>query len=458
MRSERYQTLMEKDFRYVWHPFTQMQDYQEQEPLIVERGEGVMLYDVDGRAYYDSVASIWTNTLGHAHPALTEAIVKQAQLVAHSTLLGHANVPSILLAEQIVDIAPQGLSHVFFCDSGAEAVEIALKMAYQYWQLKGRPEKKRFVKFVEAYHGDTIGAVSVGAIDRFHETYRDMLFETFKVPYPYCYRCPLSLSPRTCAHACMDELKTLLAEKADAIAGVILEPVQGSSGIIPMPDGYLREIEALCKEHGVLLIVDEVATGFGRTGEMFASDHDGVRPDLMTIGKGLTGGYLPVAAALATDEIYEAFLGTYDSNKTFYHGHTFTGNQLGCAVALENLRLFKEERVIEHVQDVATFVAERLEKFWDLPAVGDIRQKGLFVGIELVRDRETREPFAFEERIGWHVGNRCREYGMIMRPLGSVCLFIPPLIVTKEQAGAMLDILYRSIEEETSARVGGTLR
>jgi adenosylmethionine-8-amino-7-oxononanoate transaminase len=449
--SIRYQRLRAADRDHVWHPFTQMQEYNQTEPLVIERGEGVMLFDVDGNAYYDAVASIWTNTLGHADPVLTEAIVAQARLVAHSTLLGQANVPSIELAERLAQIAPGNLSHVFFCDSGAEAVEIALKMAYQYWRLRGRPEKRKFVKFADAYHGDTIGAVSVGAIDMFHAAFSDLLFETYRVPFPNCYRCPLGLSPASCAHDCLDSLRQLLAAHGLEIAALIVEPVQGSAGIIPLPADYLGEISELCRAHDVLLIDDEVATGFGRTGAMFACEHDGVVPDLMTVGKGLTGGYLPVAATLVPPEIYEEFLGTYAQRKTFFHGHTFTGNQLGCAVALANLAEFERRELLQHVNRVARVVERELSVFRGLAHVGDVRQVGLFVGIELVRDRETKEPYAYEEQIGMRVGARCRELGLLMRPLGSVVLFIPPLVVTEQEACAMLDILRRAIADVTEA-------
>ncbi len=450
MVSPQYQSLIEKDFSYIWHPFTQMQDYMLTDPLIVERGEGVMLYDVDGRAYYDSVASIWTNTLGHHHPALTDAIIRQAQKVAHSTLLGHANVPSILLAERLIQISPEGLRKVFYCDSGAEAVEIALKMAFQYWQHKGRPKKKAFVKFVEAYHGDTIGAVSVGAVDMFHAVYRDLLFPTLEVMYPYCYRCPLNKELSTCQHACLEPLRDLLAQRSDDIAALIVEPIQGSSGIITMPQGYLTQLRELCTEYDVLMIVDEVATGFGRTGQMFACDHEGVSPDLMTIGKGLTGGYLPVAATLTSDEVYEAFLAPYEDRKTFFHGHTFTGNQLGCAVAIENLNQFESLDIIEHVREMAEVARVVLARFNDLEHVGEIRQKGLFIGIELVKDKQTKEAYDWNDRIGVKVGERARELGMINRTLGPIALFIPPLIVNQQEILAMLDILYESIKWATN--------
>ncbi|MGZ4113362.1 MAG: adenosylmethionine--8-amino-7-oxononanoate transaminase, partial [Tumebacillaceae bacterium] len=329
-----YEALAEKSKQYLWNPFTQMQGYGEDQPLIIESGQGVKLRDVTGREFYDGVSSVWLNVHGHNVPELNQAIRDQLEKIAHSTLLGMANVPAIELAERIIEVVPEGLRKVFYSDSGATSVEIAIKMAFQYWQHKGKPEKQSFVTMKEAYHGDTIGAVSVGAIDIYHKAYSTLLFKSYRVEYPYCYRCPLGKELSSCAYACLEKTEQLLQEKGGEIAAFIIEPiVQGASGIITMPPGFLQKLRDLCTKYDVLMICDEVATGFGRTGKMFACEYDGVTPDLMCIAKGLTGGYLPVAATVATDEIYEAFLGGYAEKKTFFHGHSYTGNQLGCAVA-----------------------------------------------------------------------------------------------------------------------------
>ncbi|UPK44714.1 adenosylmethionine--8-amino-7-oxononanoate transaminase [Paenibacillus pabuli] len=439
-----YERLAAINKAHLWNPFTQMKDYNHSDPLIIERGEGIMLYDVQGRAYYDGFSSVWLNVHGHNVPELNQAITDQLERVAHSTLLGMANVPAIELAEKLVEISPEGLNKVFYSDSGATGVEIAVKMAFQYWKNRGETGKTKFITMNQAYHGDTIGAVSVGAIPLYHDVFRPMLFPTYVIPYPYVYR--HEDSEREAMEATLTALRNVLKTSADEITAIIVEPiVQGASGILIMPEGCLREMAAICRSYDVLFIADEVATGFGRTGAMFACDLEEVSPDLMVIGKGLTGGYLPVAATLATDEVYNAFYADYEEQKTFFHGHSFTGNPLGCAVALANLKLFEERNLVEGVRAKATFVERKLAALKDFPHVGDIRQKGLMIGIELVRDKETREPYDWAERIGVRVTGRARELGMLTRPLGNVVVFIPPLASTEAELEAMIDILMQSI-------------
>ncbi|MFC7439877.1 adenosylmethionine--8-amino-7-oxononanoate transaminase [Laceyella putida] len=443
-----YEELLEKNRRYLWNPFTQMKGYLEDEPLIIERGEGVKLYDVQGRAYYDGNASVWLNVHGHRHPKLNAAIRKQLDQIAHSTLLGMANVPAILLAERLVGLAPARLQKVFYSDSGAEAVEIGLKMAYQYWKHRGRPEKHVFISMKNAYHGDTVGAVSVGGMDLFHASFSHLLFPTLKVTYPYPYRFPGTVE--ACRQACLDELIGVLEEHGDTVAGLIVEPmVQGAGGMIMMPPGTLAEVANICRDYDVLLLIDEVATGFGRTGRMFACEHEGVEPDIMMVGKKLTGGYLPVAATLTSDEIYDAFYGELYEAKTFYHGHSYTGNQLGCAVALANLDLYEEERLLDHVQEASCRLAEWLEPLKALPHVGEVRQLGLMVGIELVKCKETKETYPWEDAIGAQVCRKAREMGLITRPLDHVVTFMPPLATPLADLQAMVEILERAIREGT---------
>ncbi|WP_336774462.1 adenosylmethionine--8-amino-7-oxononanoate transaminase [Paenibacillus sp. MMO-58] len=443
-----YERLANLNKDYLWNPFTQMKDYLSSDPLIIERGEGIKLYDVQGRAYYDGFSSVWLNVHGHNVPELNQAITDQLSRVAHSTLLGMANRPAIELAEKLAGIAPRGLNKVFYSDSGATGVEIAIKMAFQYWKNKGVNNKKSFITMNQAYHGDTIGAVSVGAIPLYHEVFRPMLFPSHIIPYPNAYR--HEGGEKMALDATLTALRDLLETSAEEIAALIVEPiVQGASGIITMPPNCLREMAALCRQHDVLLIADEVATGFGRTGAMFACDLEDVSPDLMVVGKGLTGGYLPVAATLATDEVYQAFYADYEEQKTFFHGHSFTGNPLGCAVALASLKLMEERKMIEGVGAKATFVEQKLSKLKDRPHVGDIRQKGLMVGIELVRNKASREAYDWAERIGVRATQRARELGMLTRPLGNVMVFIPPLASTETELDAMTDILAKSIIDVT---------
>ncbi|WP_041614080.1 adenosylmethionine--8-amino-7-oxononanoate transaminase [Paenibacillus sp. JDR-2] len=443
-----YERLANLNKDYLWNPFTQMKDYISSDPLIIERGEGIKLYDVQGRAYYDGFSSVWLNVHGHNVPELNQAITDQLSRVAHSTLLGMANRPAIELAEKLAGIAPSGLNKIFYSDSGATGVEIAIKMAFQYWKNRGVKSKKTFITMNQAYHGDTIGAVSVGAIPLYHEVFRPMLFPSRIIPYPNAYR--HEGGGKMALDATLTALRDLLETSAEEIAALIVEPiVQGASGIITMPPNCLREMAALCRKHDVLLIADEVATGFGRTGAMFACDIEEVSPDLMVVGKGLTGGYLPVAATLATDEVYQAFYADYEEQKTFFHGHSFTGNPLGCAVALASLKLMEERKMIEGVGAKATFVEQKLSKLKDRPHVGDIRQQGLMVGIELVRNKASREPYEWAERIGVRATQRARELGMLTRPLGNVMVFIPPLASTETELDAMTDILAKSIIDVT---------
>jgi lysine--8-amino-7-oxononanoate aminotransferase len=441
-----YAELLEKNRRFLWNPFTQMQAYLAEEPVVIERGEGVKLIDVDGVEYYDGNSSLWVNVHGHNRPELNEAIVRQLERVAHSTLLGMANIPALELAERLVELSPARLGKVFLSDSGATAVEIGLKIAFAYWRRVGRPEKSLFVAFDNGYHGDTLGAMSVGGIDLFHSEFGPLLFPCERVTFPHAYRFPGT--EEECARASLVELERLFGEEARRIACLVVEPlVQAAAGMRTMPPGFLGELERLCREHDVLLLADEVATGFGRTGELFACEHEDVEPDVMTLGKGLTGGYLPVAATLVSDPIYEAFYGDFAELKALYHGHSFTGNQLGCAVALASLELFEQDRLVEHVQELSRLVGDELESVAQLPAVGDVRQRGLMVGIELVADRETKEPFDWRDRTGQRVCTRARELGLLTRPLGDVVVFMPPLASEAEDVEAMVSILRNAIAE-----------
>ncbi|AKO92613.1 adenosylmethionine--8-amino-7-oxononanoate transaminase [Priestia filamentosa] len=441
--------LIEKSKKYLWLPFTQMKDYDEN-PLIIENGEGIKVKDVYGKEYYDGFSSVWLNVHGHRKQELDDAIKRQLEKIAHSTLLGMTNVPATELAEKLINISPKNLTRVFYSDSGAEAVEIALKMAFQYWKNVGKPEKQKFISMKNGYHGDTIGAVSIGSIDLFHHVYGPLMFESFKAPVPYVYRSE-SQDPCICRDECLQELEQLLKEHHHTIAALSIESiVQGASGIIVMPEGFLSGVRELCTKYEVLLIVDEVATGFGRTGKMFACEHENVQPDLMAAGKGITGGYLPIAVTFATERIYEAFYDDYSNMKTFFHGHSYTGNQLGCAVALENLRLFEVEEVVEKVAEKSENLKKLLNTLYELPHVGDVRQLGFMCGIELVQSKKMRQPFPSDKRIGYKVSLKMRELGMLTRPLGDVIVLMPPLVSTVEDLKEMIEIIKQAIMEVTN--------
>jgi len=437
------------DRRYLWHPFTQMQEWQQEDPLIIERGKGSYLIDTEGNKYLDGTSSIWVNLHGHRHPILNRAVKRQLDKIAHSTFLGLSNPPAIELARELIRIAPKGLTRVFYSDNGSTAVEIALKMAVQYWQQQ-HPEagpKNTFLHLKMAYHGDTLGAVSVGNIELFHSKFKPLLFPTLNAEPPYCYRCPLNLTHPACRMACIEPIEQLLKNHQHELAGFIIEPLmQAAAGMIPQPAGYLTRIRELCTKYKVLLITDEVATGFGRTGKMFAGEHERVTPDLMAISKGLTGGYMPLAATLTTNEIYRGFLGTYGEFKTFFHGHSFTGNPLGCAVALANLHVFRQEKTLSRLSPKIKMLTRWLKPIADNPQVGDVRQRGFMVGIELVRDRTTKEPYPLNAKAGHRVAAIARGKGLILRPIGNVVVLMPPLSTTAEELNTMVNILKESIE------------
>ncbi|MCX7857939.1 MAG: adenosylmethionine--8-amino-7-oxononanoate transaminase [Deltaproteobacteria bacterium] len=443
-------TLIEWDKNHVWHPFTQMKEYWESEPLIIEKGEGFYLIDLDGKRYIDGTSSIWVNVFGYSKEELIQAITEQSRKLPHSTLLGLANIPSIMLAKKLVELAPKGLNKVFYSDNGSTAVEVALKMTYHYWQIKGEKKRRSFVCFKNGYHGDTLGAVSVGGIDMFHKIYRPLLFKSYKAPSPYCYRCPLKLDRNKCSMECVSIFEHIVMEHKEELCGVIIEPyVQGAGGIIVQPEGFLSKVWQITKKNNLLFIADEVATGFGRTGSMFACERENVIPDVICLSKTITGGYLPLAATITTDEIYNAFLGRYEEFKTFFHGHTYTGNPISCQLALANLDLFEREDLISKIKEKIEFAQKELEKFKDLPNVGEVRQGGLMIGIELVQNRKDKKVYPPEKKMGQRVILKAREKGLIIRPLGDVIVIMPPLAIDKETLKKIFDITYESICEVT---------
>ncbi|CAN5558912.1 adenosylmethionine--8-amino-7-oxononanoate transaminase [soil metagenome] len=421
----RTRELAEIDKRVLWHPFTQQRGWSDEEPLIIERGRGCTLYDSDGNAYIDGISSLWCNIHGHAHPAIDAALREQLGRIAHTTMLGLSHPPAIELAQRLVELAPSGLSRVFYSDNGSTAAEVALKMAFQYWRHRGETERTAFICLRDAYHGDTIGSVSVGGIDLFHACFGPLLFDAWQA------------EPGD-----GEDLDRLLREHAGKVAAVIVEPlVQGAAGILTHPDGYLARVRELCDEHDVLLICDEVATGFGRTGTMFACEQEDVAPDLMCVAKGLTGGYMPLAATLATERIYEAFLGDFEQLRTFFHGHTYTGNPLACAAALATLEVFEREHTLEALQPKIALLGELLdEHVAPLRSVRAVRRRGFMVGIEL-------EQFPLAARMGHQVALAARGRGAIVRPLGDVVVLMAPLVISEVQLRCLVATTGAAIAE-----------
>ncbi|HEY4417070.1 MAG TPA: adenosylmethionine--8-amino-7-oxononanoate transaminase [Verrucomicrobiae bacterium] len=481
--------IAQMDQKFVWHPFTQMRDWARREPIVIVAGKGAILHDVKGREYLDANASIWTNLHGHQHGKINAAIRRQLNKISHSSALGLANEPAAILAEKLVGVAHQSaaprtssprLNKVFFSDDGSTALEVALKLAYQFTvrtrslarALKpARQVRPRFLSLDGAYHGDTIGAVSLGHINLFHKAYGGMLFSTDKVMAPYCYRCPFNRAKperadarnyRQCHMECVDlVVKKFSAQKkkGNPYAAFVFEPLmQGAAGMIPQPASWLKRVTDIAKADGSLLIADEVMTGFGRTGVtkatngeqkaggLFASSHENVQPDFLCLAKGLTGGYLPMAATLTTQQIFNAFLGEYEEFKTFFHGHSFTGNQLGAAAALSSLEILQTKKSNQQRAQLEKYLEQELQSLWSLSNVGDIRRVGLVAGIELVKDWRTRQPFELRERAGIKVCEAMAQRGVLTRPIGSVIVLMPPYCTTRSQLQKMVSALYEAIK------------
>lgn len=441
------QTLIEWDKNHIWHPFTQMKLWFEEIPTIFIEGRDCFLKDIDGKWYLDGVSSLWVNIHGHRRPEIDEAIKSQIDKIAHSTLLGACNEPSIVLAKKMSDLLSkklkwgEPLTKIFYSDNGSTAVEIAMKIAYQYWINIGVKGKDTFVSLKEGYHGDTIGAVSVGGVELFHNVYKPLLNKSLQAPAPYCYRCELNLTYPACNLACLREMENLLAQNKEKIIAVIVEPlVQCAGGIIVWPEGYLRGLREICDRFHILLIADEVATGFGRTGKMFACEHEEVNPDIICLSKGITNGYMPLAVTAVKEKIFNAFLGELEERKTFYHGHSYTGNPLSCAAAIANLEIFEREKTIEKLMPKIELLKSKLSEIAKLPHVGDVRQKGMIAGIEIVKNKETKEPFPYKVQTGWKIVKEARKYGIWLRPLGDVIVIMPPLIISEENLERLLEV------------------
>jgi adenosylmethionine-8-amino-7-oxononanoate aminotransferase len=440
------------DRDHLWHAFTQMSEY---EPLLIQSAHGCTLVTCDGRELIDGVSSLWCNVHGHRHPQLDAAIRRQLDEVAHVTLLGMAHPTTVKLARRLAEIAPAGLSHVFFSDSGATAVEVALKMAFQYWRQAGSTtsdsQRTKYLAFENAYHGDTLGSVSVGGVARFHEMFRPLLFDVIRLPAPDMFRLPPGVTREgACAHY-LDQLERTIREHHAKLAAVVIEPlVQCAAGMLMHPPGFLRGVREITQRYGVLLIADEVAVGMGRTGRMFACEHEGVTPDFLCLAKGLTGGYLPLAATLTTDEVFRAFLGPYAESKTFFHGHTYGGNPLGAAVALATLDVFAEERTLEQLPAKIERLCAHLTRIAKHPHVGEVRQSGLIAGIELVRDCADHTPYPWSERRGQRVCDHALTEGVWLRPLGNVVVIFPPLAISLAELDRICEAIERGIAVATN--------
>lgn len=455
--SSRYRQLLDDDRRYLWHPFTQSSEWDSYLPIIVDRAEGFELIDVEGCRYIDAVSSIWCNVHGHGHPQIVAAMKDQLDRVAHSTMLGLSHAPAIELARRLIEITPASLTRAFFSDAGSTAVEVALRMAFQYWRQVGQPQRDRFVTLTDAYHGDTIGSVSLGFSEPFHRGYEALTFRTLKFDPPFLCA-PLSGVARPegealnqAVTASLAQLQRLLDEHGNQVAAVFIEPlVQGAAGIWPQTPEFLREVRALCDQAGCLLVCDEVATGFGRTGTLFAVEQAGIQPDIMCLAKGLTAGYLPLAATLATEAIYEAFAGTYSSYRALFHGHTYGGNPLGCSAALANLKVFDtEDTVNQAATNAATLAALLAEHIEPLAHVGPVRRVGLMVGFDLLKDTTTGTRFDADERRSHRAVLAAREQGVIIRPLGDTMVLMPPLTMPAELLRKVVEVTAVAIDQAT---------
>ena len=446
----RTEELIQKDINHLWHPFTQMKLWPEEPPLIIEKGDKNWLIDTDGNRYFDGVSSLWVTVHGHNHPRIKAAIKDQLERLDHSTLLGLSHPLAVLLAARLAEIAPGDLKWSFYSESGSTAVEIGLKIAYQHWQQVGQTQRKTFVALENAYHGDTIGSVSVGGIDLFHKVYGPLLFDVHRLPQPHCRACRLGLKYPECDLPCANALDDILEKHGPEVCALVVEPMmQGAAGMVPQPKGYLTRLYEIAQKHDILFMADEVATGFGRTGKMFACELEGIEPDIMCMGKGITGGTLPLAATMANDRVYNAFLGEFDEFKTFFHGHTYTGNPLACAAALASLELFSENRVLENLAASIDHLEKGLAKIAALKHVVEIRRQGMMVGIELALDKEADEPYEASERMGHKVIMAARKHGVIIRPLGDTVILMPPLSSTLEELDLLLAATEKAISEVT---------
>ena len=436
-----------RDFHHIWHPCTQMKDHAKVPPLLIDRAEGVYLYDREGNRYMDVISSWWVNLFGHNHPRINQAIKDQLDKMAHVMFAGVTHQPAIDLAEKLVNISSSKLTKVFFSDNGSTSVEVALKMSLQYWLQTGKPQKTKFIYLKGGYHGETLGALSVCGMSLFREKFEKVLPQNLEVLGPDCMRCPFGLKRESCNAECFEPMAQAFEKNQDAIAGVILEPlVQGAAGMKMYPPVYLKKLEDACKASDVHTIYDEVAVGFGRTGSLFVSEHHGLSPDFLCLSKGITSGYLPLAATMTTDQIYQAFYGDYESFKLFIHSHSYSANPLACAAANCTLDLLTEAGFVDSLKPKIESMREQGEHLSELPWCGEFRQTGMIAAVELVQNRESLEPFPFKQRVGRQIYLEGLKREVILRPLGNVVYFIPPLVIEPGQIKTMMNAAHESIQ------------
>jgi adenosylmethionine-8-amino-7-oxononanoate transaminase len=440
-------SYVKKDLKYIWHPCAQMKDYEELNPIVIEKGEGVWLYDINGNKYLDCISSWWTNTLGHSNKRINEAIKKQLDNIEHVIFANFSNKPAIELAEKLVKITPNKLSKVFFSDNGSSAVEISLKMSFHYNMQIGNVKKRKFVALSDAYHGETLGALSVCDIDEFNMVYKPLLLDTIRVEGPDCYRCRYNRD--SCNAECFEHMERCIMENNEEISAVIVEPmVQGAAGMKIYSQIYLKKLREICDKYDIHLILDEIAVGFGRTGEMFACNHAKISPDFMCLSKGISAGYMPMSVVMTTNEVYDCFYGDYKERKSFLHSHTYSGNAMACAIALENLKIFEEDNIIEKNREKGKLIKKlTLEKAKDLKFVGEVRSIGMITAIEIVKDKDTKEGYPWHMRVGYEIYKIALNKGLVLRPIGNVLYFIPPYIINEEEIEFMVNTCFESIKE-----------
>ena len=441
--------LIEKDLKYIWHPCSQMKDYEALKPIVIEKGQGIYLYDIDGNRYIDAISSWWCNIFGHANQRINGAVSRQVNQLEHVIFANFSHKPAIELSERLVNITPEGLNKIFFADNGSAAVEVALKMSFQYHAQTGKPKKKKFVAITDAYHGETLAALSVGDLDLYSKVYKPLMLDTYRIEGPDCYRCQYDQCRESCNGECFEKMQKFIEEKHEELSAVIIEPiVQAAAGMKIYSPIYLKKLRESCSKYDVHLIVDEIAVGFGRTGKMFACEHAGISPDFMCLSKGLTAGYIPMAVVMTTDKVYEAFYADYNEYRAFMHSHTYSGNPLGCAIALEVLNIFEEEKVLEKNAEKAAYFKELVHNtFWQHPNVGEVRSIGLIHAIELAEDQVTKKSFDSSLRMGYQIYKKALKRGVILRPLGNVLYFNPPYVISKNDMHEMTQVCRDCIDE-----------
>ena len=434
--------LIKKDLLYNWHPYTQMKDCEADPPILIRNAKGSKLFDQDGKFYFDVISSWWCNVHGHSHEKIINAVNRQINKLDHTLFAGFTHEPAVELAEKLIDISPDNLKRVYYSDNGSTSVEVAMKMSFQYWKNRGELRKEKFLSLDKGYHGDTIGAMSVGGVDKYNAVFKPLFFDTYKTLAPYCYRCTSVKKDHACEFQCLANAEKILVEKNNEIAAIIIEPmVLGAGGMIIYPKEYLTGIGLLAKKYNVHLIVDEVATGFGRTGKMFASEHADILPDFMCVSKGITSGYLPLAATLTTQQIYDSFYADFKENKTFYHGHTYTANPIACAAANASIDLFHEEGTLNNATKINAHMVKFLNELKDLDHVGDVRSIGAIGAIELVENKKSKAMFPPEDRLGLKIYREGLKHNLILRPLGDIIYFFLPLSLKQDE---LEDIFMRS--------------